>query len=344
MKLRSRILLGYWYLVGLLVVGAAGSALSFLSLGRSIGTVLEENFDSVRASMAMLDALERQDSALLSSLLGDAEAAVALESSQQSFLNAVHEARANVTIAGESDVLDRIEQGHADFTAARDRLLAGSWDRPLAAYQEETLPLFIALKASVYELLDLNHRAMVAADERAQREARRRAVLYGLLVVAALLSLAVLSQALGRDVLSRLADLTAVASAIAAGDTARRAIPGGEDELGVVARQLNAVLDHAQATEAELEGRLRQDRQLLLGMLRERDEPSALLTLGGDMVASTLARVDLEVLQGFIGGLEAPGLMARVPLVEETVEGRSLRLRLLASSGDRPVGWLATVS
>jgi 7,8-dihydro-6-hydroxymethylpterin-pyrophosphokinase len=114
MRLRTRILLGYWYLVGLLIVGAAGAALSFLSLGTNIGTVLEENFDSVRASMAMLDALERQDSALLSKLLGDSEAGAALGASEQAFMAAVAAARANITIAGETEVLDRIEQGHSD--------------------------------------------------------------------------------------------------------------------------------------------------------------------------------------------------------------------------------------
>jgi hypothetical protein len=145
MKLRTRILLGYWYLVGLLIVGAAGAALSFLSLGRSIGIVLEENFDSVRASMAMLDALERQDSALLSKLLGDPEATATLDASERAFVKAVAAARANITIAGEVEVLDRIEDGHAKFLAARDRLLGGTWERPLVAYQAETLPLFMAL-------------------------------------------------------------------------------------------------------------------------------------------------------------------------------------------------------
>ena len=343
MKLRTRILFGYWYLVGLLIVGAAGAALSFLSLGRSIGIVLEENFDSVRASMAMLDALERQDSALLSQLLGDAEAEKALEASERAFVSAVAAARANVTIAGEIEVLDTIDDGHAKYLAARDRLLEGSWERPLAAYQAETLPLFMALKQSVYDLLDLNHRAMVEADQRAQSAARNRAIVHGMLVAGALLSLAFLSQALGREVLARLSGLSSVAQAIAAGDTVRRAVPGGNDELGVVARQLNAMLDHAQSIEAELEGRLRQDRQLLLGLLGQLPQPAALLSLGGGLVASTLPAGDFEAVEAAVAGLDTRKLLAHGSVIREARDGRAIELRLLETEVERPVGWLAMV-
>lgn len=343
MKLRTRILLGYWYLVGLLILGAAGAALSFLGLGRSIGTVLEENFDSVRASMAMLDALERQDSALLSKLLGDPGADEALQASEKAFVAAVASARTNITIAGETDVLDRIEKGYGDYRDARDVLLEGGWDRPLAAYQARTLPRFMAVKQSVYDLLDLNHEAMVEADQRAQNAARRRAVVHGLLVVAALLSLAFLSQALGRDVLARLAELTGVAQSIAAGDTDRRAVAGSDDELGVVARQLNAVLDHAEETEAELEGRLRQDRQLLLGLLAELPQPAALLSLGGAVVASTLPAADLAVVEGAVAATDIRTMLDQTRVHRKVGNGLEVGLRLLEAEGERPVGWLAVM-
>jgi hypothetical protein len=343
MKLRTRILLGYWYLIGLLILGAAGAALSFFNLGRSIGTVLEENFDSVRASMEMLDALERQDSALLSSLLGDPEGASALAASQGAFRRSVADARANITISGEAEVLDRIEGGYARFMKARDRLLEEARERPLAAYQVETLPLFMDLKQAVYELLDLNHRAMVEADQRAQRIARRHAVVLGMRVVGALLSLAVLSQALGREVLDRLAGLSVVARAVAGGDRARRATPGGDDELGVVARQLNAALDRVEEVEAEIEGKLRQDRQLLLAVLDQLPPPAALLSLGGAVIASTLPEGDLDIVESLVPELKATAILERGRFAETAEDGRRVDLRLLMAANQRPVGWLATV-
>jgi hypothetical protein len=98
MKLGTRLLLGYWYLVGLLVVFATVAALALLSLGRSIGTVLDENSESVRASMSMLDALEQERSALLSWLLGDAGAQSALGTSDSR--SGRPAARDNITAPG----------------------------------------------------------------------------------------------------------------------------------------------------------------------------------------------------------------------------------------------------
>jgi len=343
MKLGTRLQLGYWYLVGLLVVFATSAALSFLSLGRSIGTVLDENSESVRASMTMLDALEQERSALLSSLLGDAGAQATLETSERAFLAAVAAARANITAPGEAEVIARIESGYAEFRAARDLLLGPASEQALLAYQSEALPQFMALKQSVVDLHDLNHRAMVEANQRAQRAARRQAALHGLLVVIALLSLAFLSQALGRGLLARLAELASVVRAIAAGDTARRTVPGDSDELGVVARQINAMLDKVQQVESELAGRLQQDRQLLVALLRQLPHSAALLSLSGLLVASTLEAEDQEAVETAVAALDGLAMRTHGRVIERTTGGREVTLRLLEASGERPVGWLATV-
>jgi methyl-accepting chemotaxis protein len=214
----------------------------------------------------------------------------------------------------------------------------------VVAYQTEVMPQFLAVKRSVVELHEINHRAMVEADQRAQRVARRQALLYGLLVVAALLSLAVLSQALGRGVLERLAELTSVVRAIAGGDRARRAVPGNGDELGVVARQINAMLDKVQQAESELEGRLQQDRQLLVALLRQLPHPAAVLSLSGLLVASTLEAEDRGAVETVVAALDGLAMRTHGRVIERSAGGREVRLRLLEASGERPVGWLATIS
>ena len=343
MKLGTRLLIGYWYLVGLLIVFATAAALSFLSLGRSINTVLDQNSASVQASMMMLDAIERQDSALLSSLLGDAGAPAILEASERTFLAAVASAREHIAAAGEAEVIDRIERKYAELRIARDRLLQAAWEQPLLAYQAEVLPEFLAVKRSVVELHEINHRAMVEADQRAQKVARRQAMLHGALVVVALLSLAFLSQALGHGVLERLAELTSVVRAIAGGDSERRAVPGSGDELGVVARQLNAMLDKVQQVESELAGRLQQDRQLLVALLCQLPHSAALLSLSGLLVASTLEAEDQEAVETAVAALDGLAMRTHGRVIERTTGGREVTLRLLEASGERPVGWLATV-
>jgi methyl-accepting chemotaxis protein len=340
MSLRARILLGYWYLVALLVVSAVAAALGFHRLGSNIGTVLEDNFDSVRSSMLMLDALERQDSAVLALLLGDQRSGALLDDAEQTFARAVRAARNNVTIPEEAPVLDEIERRYVRYAEARTRLLQEVRDRPLQAYEEEAFPRFMEVKDTVFGLLDLNHRAMIEADKRAQRTARLRALGHGSLVLVALLSLVFLSQALGRSVLDRLSDLASVAAAIATGDRLRRATAIPRDELGSVAEQLNAVLDRLAEMEGSAAGRLNQERLLTLALLNELPMSAAIVSLAGAVVASSLSAGRTREVEAAARRL--PRLEVHQP--EEstvTVEDVGVSFRLLRASGVRAIGWLA---
>jgi HAMP domain-containing protein len=342
MRLATRILLGYWYLVILLVIIAAGAALGFHTLGSNIGRVLKENFDSVRSSTAMMESLERQDSAVLALLLGREGARHALETSEESFRQALGRARANITLPEEGPVIQDIEQRFAAFAAARDQLLGAAPEYPLRAYDEETFPKFEAVKAGVIDLLEINHRAMVEADRQAQATASQRATVLALLVLLALFSLAFLSRALNRTLLERLDELAEVAEAIAGGSFDRRAATQHTDELGAVARQLNAVLDRQQEVENTMVGRTALYRDLLVGLLGALPRPAAIVGLDGRVLASTLdAAADALIEQA----------ASKIPAVDRGADGAEIMtekgavgLRLLCVGTQRPLAWLATMA
>lgn len=340
MRLRTRLLLGYSYLLALLVISAAGAAVSFHRLGTDIGRVLTENFDSVRSSMAMLEALERQDSAVLGALLGDDASRHQVETSEASFTSALDAARANITLDVEHAIIRDITRRYQAYRAARDRLILSAHERPLRAYEEETFPLFEEVKGLVYTLLEANHQAMVEADRRAQREATQRALTLGMLVMVALLSLALVSRSLNRDVLARISELTSVAQSIGRGDLNRRAPTGWSDELGTVARQLNTLLDQLQTAGATAEGSLVLLRQLLRALLAASDEPAALLTLDGRVIAATM---DSEAASAAAAEAARSGPQAGEDRIVE-LEGWTIRFRLLRSDPSRRAGWLATLT
>jgi methyl-accepting chemotaxis protein len=213
-------------------------------------------------------------------------------------------------------------------------------ERPLQAYEEETFPRFIEVKESVFALLDLNHRAMIEADERAQRAARLRALGHGSLVLVALLSLVFLSQALGRSVLDRLSELASVAAAIATGDRQRRATATHHDELGSVGEQLNAVLDRLAEMEGSTAGRLNQERQLTLALLDELPAPAAIVSLTGAVVASRLSVERTRQVEAAARRLPRPEEWSAGDAPME-VEDRGMTFRPLRASGLRALGWLA---
>jgi HAMP domain-containing protein len=342
MRLATRILLGYWYLVILLVIIAAGAALGFHTLGNNIGRVLTENFDSVRASTAMMESLERQDSAVLALLLDKDGARNALEASEKSFRQALARARTNITLPEEDPVIKDIEQRFAAFAAARDQLLEATPEYPLRAYDEETFPKFEAVKAGVIDLLEINHQAMVEADRKAQATASQRATVLALVVLVALFSLAFLSRALNRTLLERLDELAEVAAAIAGGSFDRRAATQHTDELGEVARQLNAVLDRQQEVESTMEGRTALYRNLLVALLGALPRPAAIVGFDGRVLGSTLdAAADYLIEQA---ASKIPNIERGSGETEITTEHGTVGLTLLFGGPQRPLAWLATVA
>jgi methyl-accepting chemotaxis protein len=294
--------------------------------------------------MMMLEALERQDSAVLGMLLGKSASKELLDKSEKSFREGLEKARSHMHIPAEGKVVVQITDRFETYCEGRDRLLARTQEHPLVAYDEETFPRFEDVKESVLTLLDINHQAMLAADRKAQQTANLRAVLHGLLVAIALLSLGFLSREMRRNVLDRMEELKSVAQAIASGDRSRRAAVREADELGLVARQLNAILDRELQVEGSTAARLIEQRQLILGLLRCYDYPVALVALTGDVVASTLAEGDEKILQEILPRILPE--FGRGHLDSQNVDAGAHRIRLVPvdTQEKRLVGWLITLT
>jgi HAMP domain-containing protein len=342
MKLHTRLLFAYGYLVALVLLGAAGAALGFLELGNRIGTMLDDNFESVRTSMEMLEALERQDSAVLAALLEGARSSDEVAISERAFLDALARARGNVTEETERPVLDSIATRYGEYRGARDLLLSSASESPLAEYESEFFPKFESVKEDVRRLLDLNHRAMRRADRDAQATAARRALGYAVLTALALLSMGWLSHSLRVNVIARFEELRSVAQAIGRGDFRRRASEQHTDELGSVARALNGLLDAQEELRGSASAGGRRLVELALARLQAENEAAALISLGGDLLISTFGDVETAAIGEIAGRLrsELPEDLAAAGPVERRVDDQGgLRFRLLVVNRKRAVGW-----
>jgi hypothetical protein len=194
----------------------------------------------------------------------------------------------------------------------------------------------------------MNHQAIISADENARRTALQTAGWLGLLVTISLVSMAFLARLLQQAVLSRFDELTDAAEAILLGEQSRRFEVSGHDELSVVARQLNAALDAQDELEAEMRGRLNQQKQLVLGMLEEIEGPHCLLGLDGHAIAMTGDMPSIRVLDAIHDFVQAHRKAVIAALHDEQVrqelelefDDLLIHLKLLVAPGYRPVGWL----
>lgn len=345
MTLRVRLLLGYGYLVALLLLATGSAMLGFLELSESVDVVLEENLYSIHASMRMLEALERQDSATLAALLDDDPRRGELQRQDDAFHAALEEAQANITESAEQPVLQRIRETFGRYRRQRDELIRESPERPLRAYNERVFPAFRDVKLGVLELLEINQQAVIEADRRTRETALRGGAWLGLLVAVALVSLVFLSRALQRRLLSRLHDLRHDLAALG-GVRQRRLRVSGDDELTQVARHVNELLDDLQEEKVRHRGRLAEERGALLGVLRHLGEEAVLYDLSGRLMATgaggeETAHPELRewiVTQGrelldADGGEDDQGIQVQA-------EGNTRRLFLLRTGEGRPVGWL----
>lgn len=175
----------------------------------------------------------------------------------------------------------------------------------------------------------------------AAEAAQRYSAVYGALLVLVLITVAFLSRQLRRGLVDRLVATATVAEAVAEGDRSRRVHAGPDDELGIIGEALNALLDTEQALHAQMEGRLCQQRQLLLGMAHLWPKQVALFTIYGDLAVSSISGQEREDLQAAdIRFPDPPKTAAEDRPFTATVGKRELTFRLLRVDGRRPVGWL----
>lgn len=348
MNLQTRVLLGYAYLVLLLLLTAIVSTVAFQRLSSGVDQILGDNFAAVTVATRMLEELERQDSATLTGLLGGRDVAADLERSDLAIAGLLDEARALARRPDEQRLISEIHASHVRVLESRAALLAQRPPSPLAAYEASLTGPFHETKALVYALLDANHLAMLDADEEARLAARNASVGLGLLVVLALLSMGFLSRTLQVEFLQRLDEAREVATAIANGDRARRMVADRNDELGLLARQLNIALDRQQETEQSVRGQLNQQRQLLLATVEQRVHGSALLGLDGELIASSCPERMLQRIEDVAGWIREQGRrevmgMDPVSAIERTFSATGqpdLVVTLLIAPPDRPVGWI----
>lgn len=344
MTLRARLLLGYGYLAGLVLLATGSAIFSFLGLSSGIDVILSENFHSIRASMRMIEALERLDSATLAALIETEEPPEGVASFVFAFEEALAEAAGNVTEEGESEKLADIESGFEEYLSARQRLVAARPAQPLGAYRREVFPLFAEVKRNVFSVLDINQQAMIRADRRARETAIQSSAWLGVLVTVALLSFVFMTRTLQNQVLSRLAGLRQGMAEISAGDPGRRLYAEGKDELAAIAEEINRLLDRYEKLQAGSRGRLSRERRLTIALARSLAQDAAIFSLSGDCLTGTLGDRNLDGKAA--AWVEEEGKRC----IEEaessataSLDGATIAFDLLSSAPEHPVAWLVRV-
>ena len=272
-NLRTRLLVGYGYMTVLLLFTAGSAAFGFFTISEAIDRILSENFRSVAAAVEMMDALERESVVTMQGMLEGSLDQEQIQEADQRFHFALADAKGNVTLEGEKELLEEIEEQFLAFQMVRSSVFEDELDEmPLQIFANLVFPSYLEVRRDVATLLEMDHQAIIRADQDARATALQMAGWLGFLVTVALFSMVFLARELQHKILARLNELRDVAESLITGDHSRRFEEGNPDELGLVARQLNSALDARDELQAEMRGRLNQQKQLVLGLLSEVQE------------------------------------------------------------------------
>jgi len=188
MGMRKKILFGFVILAIMLFLAGAWSIYELRSVGSSVQSLLDDNYRSINAANSMMEALEREDSAILLLLSGHWEQGrKIIESGDRSFQEAFHIAENNITIPEEKTYIAEIQQAYGDYKELWIRPIVGtSREKNLDWYFQEAHESFLNVKLTVNRLRALNAQVMYETASQVKEKAHR-AVIPGVVAILAAL-------------------------------------------------------------------------------------------------------------------------------------------------------------
>ncbi|NTU47805.1 MAG: HAMP domain-containing protein, partial [Syntrophobacteraceae bacterium] len=240
--IRGKLSLGFGGLLLIIAVIGIQSIRDLTTLGHSIDVILRENYRSVLASQQMKEALERLDSGVLFTLLGDTEQGNTLiAKNTPAFAAALQTELDNITLPGEGEKASHLSELFSRFMATLKQVQdpALPSDQRRGIYFTEFLQLFHEIKNTADAILQMNQQNMIEANGRARQKAAasKRQMIVLLLCGTLLASLFVVFT--GRWILRPISRLIRWADEIRRGNLDLVIQTGSRDEIGRLSEAFN---------------------------------------------------------------------------------------------------------
>jgi len=246
MTFKKKILVGYGVAFALMGLVVAWAVTNLVSLGKATDAILSENYRSILAAENMVNALERQDSAILLMFLGNTVNGITgFRESEKVFLEWLGRAKDNITVQGEADLVQSIESDYIKYRREFSRLtdlrdtLQPSRHSSLTVYQELVHPLFTRVREACVGLRHLNEKTMYGASVRASHVAKRAIWSTILVSASALIVALVFSVFLAERIVRPIRRFMEATRKISSGDYAIQVPVETSDELGRLAGEFN---------------------------------------------------------------------------------------------------------
>ena len=248
--------------------------LSFFELGGAIDVILKENMHSVVAGEEMVEKLSKLHVFMMKNRYrAFADASSETQKYLDDFNSSLIQARNNITIKGEGEIIERISGLYRKYTGELDFLK----DRTLsAAARDSHFGQFIEtsseLNSEIHNLLLMNHRAIISADENARKLAKNRSIWMVFFALVGFVSAFYLNNFLKRRFTDPISEMMLMLRRVRYGMTDVR-LKAREGMLGEMTEIINSLLDVIKSQQNENREYAVKQRNMLASVLDTFTEP-----------------------------------------------------------------------
>lgn len=280
--LKGKISLVYLGLVVLIAIVGITASLNLFNLGKSINGLMIANYKSINAAANMMEAIERQDNAVLVYISVNTQKGKDLFiDNNDEFLKWYNIGADNVTEKGESELIDTINASYARyvklFLDLQEIRSSQGIEKAVDFYNKKVMPDFINTKNGLKQLSLLNEKAMFKGKDRATEHARNSMYLVLGLSVFAIIGGGIASRFFTNRFLMPISFLTQTMKLIRAGDLNQQANIITRDEVGELAQEFNNMTKRLQQYEQSTMGKLLAEKTRSLAIVKSISEPLVVL-------------------------------------------------------------------
>jgi NtrC-family two-component system sensor histidine kinase KinB len=240
--LRQKLSLGFGGLLLIILIIGIQSISHLTQLGQSIDVILRENYRSVIACQEMKESLERMDSGTLFVLLGEkAKGTELIQKNEVAFEKALQAELNNITLPKEGENTHHLQDLFKQYKVTLHEMqgIKTPANQQRYTYFNNLLPLFVQIKETADEILQMNQKNMSDANNLARRSAASAKRQMYILLLAGMLVAVGFVLFTGRWILRPIRRLIRSAEEIKQGNLELVVQTDSHDEIGQLSEAFN---------------------------------------------------------------------------------------------------------
>jgi len=276
--LKSKISLVYIGLVVLIAIVAASAVINLHALETSVNLLMTDNYISIDAASNMMEAIDKQDIALLNFIYQDKQRGIELFSEANvSFLKWFDAESKNITETGEKEIVDKINSSYkkytGDFSKLQDINNRLGQNEALKYYNLSLTSDFNKTKDELKSLRLLNEEAMFSSKDEASKSARNYILFIILLSLVAVVGGYIVSMLFTNRLLDPLHRLSEVIKKVKGGDLNQKIDIKTKDETGELANEFNNMINRLHNYEISTVGIMMEEKNKSIAIVKSIADP-----------------------------------------------------------------------